>query len=825
MQLSLFGNSMLRRGWNNLPHLVHQVAVVQQLQQRQQRQGQNCQTLLSQCTSQTTPRSLQTLSFQRCLLTTQRNHYTSLVSTTGNSSSVVSTPTATASATDDNFNLQHHLAPLKLPVYRLEVRKAFNTLTGRQRLYAHYYSQAAWWGSLICLGQTSVESLNIFRLLLHLFTYYTPESLRKATVEDGIVTNQEYEDLLQYSAQFFGNIGNYLSFGDSKFIPRIPKDRLHSIIKFTKREDLLEMWNSCGDLMYSLEPRQRELGLEEQGLSTYYSPDIKRSEIDIVQEYLDSKSISGYNTRLFKKKLLVNNKSSSKTTVYQVLVASADKPSPTAPVHFKGLDIQLVYGDWNHVMKKVIDNLQEARSHVANDIQLEMTDKYIESFKTGSIDAHKDSQRWWVKDISPVIETNIGFIESYRDPYGVRGEFEGFVSIVNKELSKKLSAMIDRAEQFISLLPWPRAFEKEEFKRPDFTSLEVLTFASSGVPGGINIPNYDDIRQNEGFKNVSLGNVIPARKDERVTFISDSDQSLYNKAYIDAFEIQVAIHELFGHGTGKLLTRNENGQLNFDPSVTLNPLVANRPVDPRTDVYLAGETYDSKFKSLGSAMEECRAECVGIYLCVNRDLLSLFGHVDHQKALDVIYINWLSMARAGVCALEFYSPSSKSFKQAHMHARFAILQVLLRAGNGLITLDTSSNNDIILKLDRNKIESVGVPAIGAFLTKLMVLKSTGNVSEATKLFEEYTNVSDEYLALRDIVMEKKVPRKVFVQAHTFVNVFGSVDMLEFEDNCSGMIESMTTRFSSFYANTFPWSSTGQLLDAIQEDQRSTTPIN
>lgn len=59
-------------------------------------------------------------------------------------------------------------------------------------------------------------------------------------------------------------------------------------------------------------------------------------------------------------------------------------------------------------------------------------------------------------------------------------------------------------------------------------------------------------------------------------------------------------------------------ETNFDRAV-LNPLT-NKPVD---SWYKPGQTYDAVFGSLSSAMEECRAESCGIYLCLNRDILSI----------------------------------------------------------------------------------------------------------------------------------------------------------------------------------------------------------
>lgn len=56
--------------------------------------------------------------------------------------------------------------------------------------------------------------------------------------------------------------------------------------------------------------------------------------------------------------------------------------------------------------------------------------EHLHRFESGSIEEHQKGSIAWVKDIGPVVESYIGFIETYVDPYGGRAEWEGEYTIV-----------------------------------------------------------------------------------------------------------------------------------------------------------------------------------------------------------------------------------------------------------------------------------------------------------------------------------------------------------------------------------------------------------
>ncbi|KAJ1351826.1 hypothetical protein KIN20_007977 [Parelaphostrongylus tenuis] len=669
-----------------------------------------------------------------------------------------------------------YILPNDSPICSLDCEVAFKGLSEKERKYAHYLSKASFTGALAVFLQVSPESAGLFVTFYRLFKSESIEKLREMAFKNGF-TEEEWVGFLTYVAGFYYNNGNYRGFGDTKIIPNVDVAKIDAFVRSTEiaksSHSFICTWEAVKPLISSLDCRQLRLGFGNEGVTCYHSENITKEDAEKVGRYLKARRIESWNSRLFK-----DDKPKNGKTVYRVKLASV-KTDGGVEDEFEDFIVVMERGDYSPLMNKTCEFLKKALESAANETQKNMISKYIEHFMEGDVKLHKDGSRLWIQDIEPVIETYIGFIENYRDPAGTRSEFEGFVACVNKETSKKFKTLVSKAEEILERLPWGEAYEKDRFLKPDFSSLDVLAFASSGLPSGINIPNW---------------NVIAAMPKQKMNFISQEDEDLLHQHHKDAFEVQVGLHELLGHGSGKLFQRNVDGTFNFDRNT--KDLITGQPI---SKWYEPGETWSSKFGALSSAYEECRAEAVGYILSCDADILEIFGFKG-ELAEKVKYVNWLSEIRAGLLALEFYSPEAKKWGQAHCHARYVLMKVCLEAGQDFVTITQcvgdDGNPDLIFKLDRTKIDSVGRRAVNSFLAKLQAYKSTGDVKGGTDLFERYDRVAEVELRWRDICIARRKPRRIFVQANTEIDDKGEVKLSSYDASPAGVIQSFVDRYES-----------------------------
>ena len=224
--------------------------------------------------------------------------------------------------------------------------------------------------------------------------------------------------------------------------------------------------------------------------SAYYPGDqrISRDEIALVSQALEERSIFPENTRIRKIH-------SPEDPIFEVLQASVqhDRAAHEFSLRDSKGTVRITRGDHAQELDFICFSLAEA-SKYANALQKTYLEQYIESFRTGSLHTYRDSQRNWIKDKGPRIENIFGFVEPYRDPFGIRAEFEGLVGISDTEETKTLKLLVENSDNFIRRLPWTDSthlenngkgpFEKTIFEPPDFASIHSI-YSSPDLSGEV----------------------------------------------------------------------------------------------------------------------------------------------------------------------------------------------------------------------------------------------------------------------------------------------------------------------------------------------------
>lgn len=225
--------------------------------------------------------------------------------------------------------------------------------------------------------------------------------------------------------------------------------------------------------------------------SSYYpgTSSITNEEIGAIARVMEKHFIEPENTHISK------NTTTDGNPAYEIVIASAHTDavlqadlSGTATI-LGVLDVSydddlpdvtkigIRRGDHAEEMSRICDSLVNASRYAATEEQSTFIMEYINSFTTGSLQAYRRAMKAWVMHKSPRVESIFGFVESYRDPYGVRCEWRGVVSIADPAQTENLGALVDGSDRLIRMLPWAVAdendgkgpFEKTEFQPPAFS--------------------------------------------------------------------------------------------------------------------------------------------------------------------------------------------------------------------------------------------------------------------------------------------------------------------------------------------------------------------
>lgn len=357
----------------------------------------------------------------------------------------------------------------------------------------------------------------------------------------------------------------------------------------------------------------------------------------------------------------------------------------------------------------------EAAARLADPEQAKVLRALIRFYQTGDPQDWFDFNALWLAN-DATVDFASGFIEVYRDARGTKGSSQMVVAVVDQELQPLMRKLAENAVYFERKAPWDDKYKKLDVKPPVGKAIETIVATGDFHVGviGVNLPNEQAIRQQHGTKSLLLTSSIHALNQTRGTRVVDEFRpepdaaQLYTKYGSVADNLHTALHEILGHGSGKVMVPN----------------------DPRT--YL---------RELYSTLEEARADLVAYWNIYDPKLAEL-GIADVREVGRELY---RQVAQGGITPLKNY-PTGDTAAEDHDRARLLVANYLVEAG-AFERLQRNGHWYMAVK-DYDKAHQ----AVGRLLAEIMRIKAEGDYAAGKALVDKYAVRFDP--AVRDDVLAR-----------------------------------------------------------------------
>ena len=579
--------------------------------------------------------------------------------------------------------------------------ESFHSLNLNQQALGYWLSEAAIAIDPIIYDQLSAYALREKRLLEEIVARprgADPEVMKKIT---------------GYAKLFWANRGNHNENTAQKFIPGFSFDEFRQAALTAQR-------NGAFTTAYAdLEPLASEDALNKE------LDDLKAAIFDPnFEPMVTAKSPSGgkdilqASSNTFYPGLSLNDLKDFKEShpLNSRIVRGSDGQLQEQVYRAGTPDGSVPPGLYATYLKRANEYLENAKA-VADPEQAQVITDLIRYYQTG------DPADWlkfgsdWVQNNAAVDFAN-GFIEVYRDARGAKGSSQAFVSITDKKVTDAMIKLAQNAEYFEQKAPWDDKYKKTAFKPPVVKAVETLIetgdFHVNTV--GDNLPNENEIHEKYGTKNFLFTGSSRALNEAAgfsslAEFGADAEVIARGKKYGDeAEDLFTAMHEVIGHGSGKLSDRLKTG----------------------AEAYL---------KEYFSTLEEGRADLMGLWNAFDPKLKEL-GLISNQT--EVAKAMYDGAALAPLTQLRRI-PKGDTIEEDHQRDRQLIARYIQDKVPGSIE-QFDRNGKTYVKVKDYQLMRKGV---GMLLAEIMRIKAEGDYEGIKALVDKYGTHFDP--TLRDQV--------------------------------------------------------------------------